>query len=308
MSSAGLSMSDTNEGISAPGSSSTVSDTQIQPTVDVASTPSQSIEALSTKRSVAPSNNGRATLVVLPILLGAATLIAGPRFHSDVARPIMFGLICAFSTLEFMALGYVIKGRLSGVIIDARNCMSLSRLQMCGWTVLVLSAVFVAAIHNISSGAGSPLNIVIPYQLLIAMGISAASLVAAPAVLSLKAAQNPRVADLDSAAGKLDIALIANVPSIGRVMGNSSSADASYTDLFTGDDVSNFDSPDIGKIQQFLITILLLSVYGAAVASSFIGVDATYSLPGIDNGFIWLLGVSHASYLAYKAAPHPSTN
>jgi hypothetical protein len=251
--------------------------------------------------------NSGAALVFLPIFLGALTLIAGPRVHSDMARPIVFGLICALSTLEFMVLGYVIKGRLSGVLIDARNCMSLSRLQMCGWTVLVLSAVFVAAAFNIGNGAGSPLDIVIPYELLIAMGISATSMVAAPAVLSLKANQIPRAADLDSAAGKLDT-LVANVPNNGKVMGNSSSADASYTDLFTGDDVSNFDSPDIGKIQQFLITVMLLSVYGAAVVSTFSGVGAMYGLPSIDNGFIWLLGVSHASYLAYKAAPHPSTN
>ena len=186
--------------------------------------------------------------------------------------------------------------------------MSLARLQIAGWTVLVLSAVFVAAAWNVSSGSGSPLNIVIPYELLIAMGISATTLVASPAVLSLKASQDPSQADLESAGGKLNIADTADIPNNGQVMGNVSVADASYIDLFTGDDVSNFDSPDIGKIQQFLITLLLLSVYGAAVVSSFIGAGARYSLPAIDNGFIWLLGVSNASYLAYKAAPHPSAN
>ena len=252
--------------------------------------------------------NAGAALVFLPIFLGGVTLIAGPQIHSEWARPIMFGLICALTAFEFMALGFVIRGRASGVLIDARNCMSLSRLQMCGWTVLVLSAVFVVAAYNVSSGVDKPLNIVIPYELLIAMGISATSLVAAPAVLSVKASQDPSQGDLDNAAGKLNIADTADIPNNGKVMGNISSNDASYIDLFTGDDVSNFDSPDIGKIQQILITLLLLSVYGAAVVSSFIGGGARYSLPTIDNGFIWLLGVSNVSYLAYKAAPHPSAN
>ncbi len=90
-------------------------------------------------------------------------------------------------------------------------------------------------------------------------------------------------------------------------MGNNSLRDASYMDLFTGDDVTNFDRADVGKIQQFLISLLLLGLYGAYVFSAFAGTAPITTLPKIDPGFIWLLGVSHASYLAYKAAPHPAS-
>ena len=66
-------------------------------------------------RPQARNPNAGAAPVFLPILLGAVTLIAGPRIPSDWARPIMFGLISALTALEFMALGFVIRGRPSGV-------------------------------------------------------------------------------------------------------------------------------------------------------------------------------------------------
>jgi hypothetical protein len=91
-------------------------------------------------------------------------------------------------------------------------------------------------------------------------------------------------------------------------MGNAAVKDAALLDLVTGDDVSNFDSADLGKIQQLLVTLLLLGLYGAYVFAAFGASGPVKALPGIDRGFIWLMAVSHASYLAYKAAPHPTTS
>ena len=43
----------------------------------------------------------------------------------------------------------------------------------------------------------------------------------------------------------------------------------------------------------------------------FIGLSTSaapiHALPALDKSFVWLLGLSHASYLAYKAAPHTET-
>lgn len=61
----------------------------------------------------------------------------------------------------------------------------------------------------------------------------------------------------------------------------------------------------ICAIQQAGITLLLLGCYTAYVIGDLAGAQETISvLPKLDQSFVWLLGLSHASYLAYKAAPH----
>ena len=74
--------------------------------------------------------------------------------------------------------------------------------------------------------------------------------------------------------------------------------------MITGDEVGNFAIPDLGKIQQLLVTILLLTVYGVSIWKAFAKHSTIGALPPLDQSFIWLMGVSHAGYLAYKAAPH----
>ena len=64
--------------------------------------------------------------------------------------------------------------------------MSLSRLQMFLWTVLVLSGLMTAAISNVATNQTDPLTIALPQELLILMGISTTTLVATPLVLNPK--------------------------------------------------------------------------------------------------------------------------
>jgi hypothetical protein len=88
---------------------------------------------------------------------------------------------------------------------------------------------------------------------------------------------------------------------------------ASFLDLFTGDDISNSDNADLSKVQQFLITVVVLVVYGAALSGMFATAAPPLdpakptwlnSLPTFNENLAWLIGISHAGYLAYKAAPH----
>jgi hypothetical protein len=81
--------------------------------------------------------------------------------------------------------------------------------------------------------------------------------------------------------------------------------------MFRGEDVSNAAAPDLSKIQQFLLSVLVLAVYAAALLDMFL--EGTVlgtprgsagSLPTLSEPFVWLMGISHASYLAYKAMPH----
>jgi hypothetical protein len=242
-------------------------------------------------------------LVLLAVLAFRWPLLAWPA-----ARPLGFVVAAVLLILELAAIGVCINGRAAGVIIDARNCMSLSKLQACGWTVVVLAAVLVAAAFNLSLGRPDALNITIPNDLLVAMGISAASMAATPAVLSLKANQIPSDVAVQAAANQLASPgvpmMAADVPRIGKMITNNSSAEAHWTDMLTGDEIGNFATPDLSKIQQLLVTLLLLGVYSVLVWRAFAVPGPLKALPPIDQSFIWLLGISQASYIAYKAAPH----
>jgi hypothetical protein len=201
--------------------------------------------------------------------------------------------ISAGSLLVFcLCIGIAINGRLGGLIIDARNKMSLSKLQAVAWTILVLSAWIAFVVTRARLGATGPEDVVLPPELLAAMGISATSLVAAPVILSLKAPDT--------------------------VHTNDAPGNAQWLDLFRGDDVGNANSPDLGKIQQFLITVVVLAVYAgdiwntlgapAALVPHSKNIDFSnylHTLPVFNANLAWLIGISHAGYLAYKAAPHP---
>jgi hypothetical protein len=99
----------------------------------------------------------------------------------------MWTLILLAMILFVFFLGRWISGRPMGVFIGSRNLMSLSRLQMVLWTVLVLSGYFTMALHRVRDGSpADPLAIGMDWHLWALMGISTASLVASPLLLGSK--------------------------------------------------------------------------------------------------------------------------
>jgi len=104
-------------------------------------------------------------------------------------------LIIAGLMIAFLAvIGIQVTGLPAAILIDSRyNKMSLSRLQITLWTILVLSAYFTIALdRNIpglldpKKGLGEPLNISFPPELLVALGISAASFAGSSLIKSVK--------------------------------------------------------------------------------------------------------------------------
>lgn len=178
------------------------------------------------------------------------------------------------------------------VVVDNRNRVSLSKLQAASWTILIFAALSVTLWLRLDKYPydGIAFDIDIPGGLLAAMGISATSLAATPALLSLK---GPFGVAGSSATG---------------VATKAAPTDAKWADIFTGDDMANAGVPDLSKIQQFLITTLLLIYYAITVGNWLVGphvvAQGTIELPDFDKQLAWLLGISHAGYLAYKAAPH----
>jgi hypothetical protein len=184
-------------------------------------------------------------------------------------------LMSAFAAVA----GHGLTGLVRGVLIDDRHRVSLSRLQMLIWTVLVLSAYMAAGLANIGRDAASPLSVDIPSELWLAMGISTASLVAAPVALAYKQRrQGAKIEQLDH------------------------ERDSRFADLFRGEEEGDKDHLDLGKVQMLLLTVVVALGYGLALGDMFEGTLGPFtSLPAVDEAVVSLLAISHAGYLTKKA-------
>jgi hypothetical protein len=226
-----------------------------------------------------------------------------------------------FWTLLLMAAFAVVVGRMitglwRGILIDNRNKMSLSRLQMLSWTLVILSAIFTALLTNVgyvnslgadslSAGGESPLDIEVPAQLWILMGISTVSLVASPTILSSKSRQEATPEELEAMKDDPSTEKVSK----GVVARNEKPEQARWGDLLMGEEIGNYRYADLGKMQMFFFTFILVISYGAAIASMFAQeqTELITSLPGIEEGMNVLLGISHTGYLANKTVPHTKT-
>lgn len=203
-----------------------------------------------------------------------------------------------------MGIGYAINGRLNGIFIDYRNRLSLSKLQALCWSMLILSAIYTAALLRIQKGILNPLEITLNEPLLAIMGISLTSLAAAPAILNAKADNNVTAQAAQQVSQALNKPVEDIIPA-GKIFSFSSAELASWLDLFRGEENTNAGSADLGKIQQFVITFILLAIYGMSLWDFFPHpVAELNTFPDVSDHMSWLLGISHAGYLAYKAAPH----
>jgi hypothetical protein len=227
------------------------------------------------------------TLVLALILAAIAVVgIALPRTDGQLGfvgqRTIVAWIAIALLVATFAAVaGHGVTGIARGVLIDDRHRLSLSRLQMLLWTVLVLSAYMAAALANIGRDAGSPLTVDIPSELWLAMGISTASLVAAPVALAYKQSKRP-----------------------GQLEALPDPRDSRWSDLFRGEEITDYDHLDLGKVQMFLFTVVVILGYGLALGDMFEDTTGAFAtLPAVDEAVVTLLAISHAGYLTKKAVP-----
>jgi len=160
----------------------------------------------------------------------------------------------------------------------------LKQLQLVVWTVLVISgwlAIVATRIWLDVPDAEGPLNVEIPTEVLVLLGISAGSLVTATQIDS----------DHDRA-GRLYIARTGDNPS--------------WMDLWHGDQEGDHEYIDIAKFQMFWFTVAAVVAYGlqinavigdAMLANAFTNLT---TLPVPDTSLVGLLAVSHLGYLANK--------
>jgi hypothetical protein len=224
------------------------------------------------------------------VVLLAVAVNVGSGLLSDGAKTATGLLLLPWLvTMALMILSFAIIGRLPPIVdwrallIDQRNKISLSRLQLVVWTILVISTILTEGVLNSVWGQPKPLELAIPSQLWILLGISTTSAVAAPVVLGMKGAA------LDTNA----------------INGHG------WRDIFYGDDTGNADQVDVSKVQQFFFTVVLVGVYAiniGSVLASAIASSSMLTFPPLDSGFIAIMGVSQTAYIAYKAVPQNKTD
>jgi len=212
----------------------------------------------------------------VPVLFAIVVAIVMIGIRAEMPPQRAWYTILALLFLFALIAGQGLTGSWRGLLIDERNKMSLSRLQLLSWTLVILSAIMAAAMSNVARGLQAPLDFTIPSELWVLMGISTTSLIAAPAILS-------------NAKEKVE---------------KRDKGEAAWGDLLCGEETSNDDKLDLGKMQMFFFTLILIVAYGAQLRGMFIGADTGItSLPIVEGGMNVLLGISHTGYLASKAVP-----
>ncbi len=249
------------------------------------------------------------TLIVLIFVVG---LIPSnkviPGFDKPAHGLVAWLIIMFLLALCFVVIGKGMTGVWEGLLVDSRNKMSLSRLQLVLWTLLVLSALLTIAMFNIRADAlANPLNIDVPSQVWGLLGISTASFVTAVTIKSQKKNLNvsPEAAQKTTEALKK----VGDNPkklaeSQGALVAFERPRDASVADLFKGDEVISAAYLDLGKVQVFFFTLIVVFAYAAEVGTVLYGTQETIkALPELSTGIVALLGISHAGYLTSKAVP-----
>jgi len=245
------------------------------------------------------------------IILLAVIFAINVRWAGDMLVTIW--LLTTLAVALSVALFGVAGGRLEATFIDNRNRMSLSKLQTILWTVVIFSALLSASCFNASlpNAASAIAGIVVDPKLWALLGITMTTAVGAPLALSGKTTRSPSLLELtDTRKNLLTFTGVspANIGADGHVLVKADQQDARWNDAVLGDDVGNADTMDFSKIQQLYFTLLTILVFLLAIAKTFGDAATNHSvinqLPVPDAGFLGLLGVSGAGYLAYKSISH----
>lgn len=246
-------------------------------------------------------------LVGVIVLIPVSVWIFNDSKSYLVAWVTVLGFLIAFS----MICGAAITGRMAGVLIDSRNVMSLSRLQLLSWTLIILSAFLTVALLQVFAGDGCPeIAVTVQPEIWALLGISTTTLLASPLLLEIKAAQTPDAEDL-----KLNITNLEKLGDTEETLGNKGLvvinkdiAKARFSDIFTGEEVGNAAHIDIARLQMLLFTVVSIVVYAFKIGElmQFFKQGCNWSFPVLDRNMIVLIGISHGGYLMAKAAPQSS--
>lgn len=272
------------------------------------------------------SNEARATnpnwqlyhSIGIPVLI-LAILLCGLLIPASLMF-LTWGLILVFLALLTMMFGHGITGRFwLGWLVNEQFRMSLSRLQMALWTLVVLSGFLTAALANLAAGyIEEAVAIAIPPELWLTLGISTTSLVGSGLILTEK--KKKKTNQDEAVRGMVEFGLLAEDAdsatatatvkehTIGQLQRNTNPGQARLYDLVSGEEVGNYNVLDLARLQNLFFTLILVGAYAATLGSMF-AVSAGSSgpsapiteFPALDASILALLGISQAGYLVDKA-------
>jgi hypothetical protein len=117
---------------------------------------------------------------ILVVLIVVVNVVAA--CNSSVGAPGLSGVIAWALTVLLLIGSFAVVGWLPtgnppisdwrGVLIDQRNKISLSRFQLVLWSLLVIATIIVEGILNAVWGVKNPLQLSVPPQMWILLGLS----------------------------------------------------------------------------------------------------------------------------------------
>jgi len=180
----------------------------------------------------------------------------------------------------WVILGIASSFNLLKLICGVDNTLSTSKFQFVLWTVVIVFSYLVMFSYHAKSADFSSLGL--PQNVLIVMGISATTAVAAKGIA---------VSNATAAAQASNIAVI---PGSGNVI--VPTAKPSAAGLFQADD----GTPDLGKVQLLIWMLIGSCIYLTLIHHNL--VVAKREMPDIDQTLMVLMGLGHGAYLGKKIA------
>jgi hypothetical protein len=253
------------------------------------------------------------TLLALAVAANVVNGKAGVAGYFGGGRPETWLITVGLFAAALAVAGYATVGRWDGIFIDNQNRISLSRFQLILWTLLLVSALMTAGLINAMKPADpTPLQIRIPPKIWALLGLGAFTAVAAPTIdqhtsisafeTTAFAGTNATEAEAEKGRIKSALAKEQNIPEpkfAGALLIKNGPNDARWIDIIRGDSAGAL-LVDVAKMQQLAFTLLLISVYAMTLRTKMAGTGDIDEFPDIDAGFLALLGLSHAAYLADK--------
>jgi hypothetical protein len=232
----------------------------------------------------------------------------------DKAHAIWIGL-AALGVL-YVIMGVASSFNLKKLVRGADGTLSTSKFQLVLWTiVIVFSYVVMFAFHAKDSKFA---DLGVPTNVLLVMGISATTAVAAKGIAvsnntTTNGAANtpPPAAAVVVAPAPPDGVIVAplQAPVVPPQAANIPPAATGLAGLFQGDS----GSPDLGKVQLMIWTIIGIGIYLAKVHYQLNNYTPptppafARTMPDIDQTLMILMGIGHSAYLGKKIVSAPGS-
>ena len=251
---------------------------------------------------------GLLTLLGLVLLGACSAWIASEAYVPSGSSTILlwqWGAVLASLLIMALWAGHAANGRWIGVLIDERNRISLARLQWLLWFLVLFSAYFTGAVWDVAFGDLPAVEA----NLFAVIGLTTGSAVLANVMTeNKKSDQSPT----PNAVPPPQLPSLGPPPQdpdalrMGKAAMNALPENASFADLYLGEEVTNRQSVDPARLQKLVITFLLVTVYAEMLWSAFVDAAGTYhafSMPVVGTNFLGMMGISHTAYLVSKASP-----